>query len=241
MILFPAIDLIGGRCVRLQQGRFEDATTYGDDPVAMARRWADAGAEWLHVVDLDGAKTGAPAQHDTVAAIAQAVAIPVELGGGIRTLEHIQAALDAGVTRVTLGSVAVAQPDLAREAFARFGERVILGLDARDGQVATHGWQNVSRMDAFAFARTMAAAGARRIAFTDIGRDGMLTGVNLEATQRLAEAVAIPVIASGGVATLDDLRHLRRLGGRGVEGVIIGKALYAGAFTLEDALAVARA
>lgn len=238
MILFPAIDLHGGRCVRLLQGRFEDATTYSDDPVAMARRWVDAGAEWLHVVDLDGAKAGSPQQLDAVARIVRASPVPVQVGGGYRELEQVQKALDLGIARVIFGSVAVARPDLAWDAFDRFGDRVVLGLDARGGKVAVHGWVDVSGLDACEFAQEMESAGAPRIIFTDIGRDGMLSGANVEATRRLAAAVSIPVIASGGVGRLEDLRDLARMGGRGVEGVIIGKALYSGAFTLEEALAL---
>jgi phosphoribosylformimino-5-aminoimidazole carboxamide ribotide isomerase len=236
LILFPAIDLKDGRCVRLVQGRFEDMTVYGDDPVAMAHRWVDQGAKWLHVVDLDGSVVGEPVQLDTVKRIAAAVSIPVQMGGGMRSLEQIDRALNAGLTRVILGSVAVKDPDLAQEAFERYGERVVLGLDAKEGRVAVHGWKDVSGADVYELARTMEKAGARRIVFTDIGRDGMLAGVNLEAMQRMSDAVSIPVIASGGVGTLDDLTALEGMSGRGVEGVIIGKALYAGAFTLREAL-----
>jgi phosphoribosylformimino-5-aminoimidazole carboxamide ribotide isomerase len=237
VILFPAIDLRGGRCVRLIQGRFEDETTYSDDPVAMAKRWADEGAEWLHVVDLDGAKAGSPQQLDIVSRIVAAVPIPVEIGGGYRSLEHVQHALDCGLERVILGSVAVSQPELAKEAFKRFGDRIVLGLDAKNEQVAVHGWVDVSEHDIFSLAQAMEQAGARRIIYTDIGRDGLLSGVNVESTQRLSDAVSIPVIASGGVGSLDDLKRLSQMTGRGVEGVIIGKALYSGAFTLRDALA----
>jgi phosphoribosylformimino-5-aminoimidazole carboxamide ribotide isomerase len=237
VILFPAIDLRGGRCVRLIQGRFDEETTYSDDPVAMAKRWADEGAEWLHVVDLDGAKAGSPQQLDIVSRIVAAVPIRVEIGGGYRSLEHVQRALDCGLERVILGSVAVSQPELAKEAFKRFGDRIVLGLDAKNEQVAVHGWVDVSEHDLFSLAQAMEQAGARRIIYTDIGRDGLLSGVNVESTQRLSDAVSIPVIASGGVGSLDDLKRLSQMTGRGVEGVIIGKALYSGAFTLRDALA----
>lgn len=236
MILFTAMDLQGGQCVRLVQGRFEDSTVYGDDPVAMAKKWESEGAEWLHIVDLDGAKAGGPRQWDIAIEVARAVDIPVQLGGGPRTLEQIQGALDGGIARIILGSIAVRQPDLAKAAFERFGERVVLGLDAKEGRVAVQGWLEVADAGLYDLAQAMESAGARRIIYTDISRDGMLTGVNLEATQKLAETVSIPVIASGGVSSLNDLRTLKALPGRGVEGVIIGKALYSGAFTLREAL-----
>ena len=240
MILFPAIDLHEGRCVRLVQGRFENATTYGDDPVEMAHRWAGEGAEWLHVVDLDGAKAGTPQQLEIVLKIVDAVSIPVQVSGGYRKLEQVEAALDAGAARVILGSIAVHHPDLAREAFQKYGERVVLGLDAKEGKVAVNGWLEVGNQDVVALAREMEKAGARRIIYTDIGRDGLLTGVNVEATQRMSDAVSIPVIASGGVANLEDFTKLKAMRRRGVEGVIIGKALYSGAFTLREALAAVR-
>lgn len=234
--LIPAIDLRGGKCVRLTQGRFDAMTVYGDDPVAVARQFEAQGARRLHVVDLDGAKEGAPAQTEVLRRIAGAVGIPVQTGGGLRSLEAVRTVLEAGAQRAVIGTVAVANPELARQAFQDFGEAVVLGLDARNGRVATHGWQETAEQRAVDVARQMEAAGARRIVFTDIGRDGMLEGVNLEALREMARAVTIPIIASGGVSTVADLARLRELEPLGVEAVIVGKALYAGTLTVPAAL-----
>lgn len=240
MIIYPAIDIRGGKCVRLTEGRFDAETVYADDPAAMALRWAAEGAEYLHVVDLDGARAGQPVNLAIVARIAATVNIPVQLGGGIRTLAGIDAALAAGVTRVILGSVAVKQPALVKEACAAYGDRVVVGIDAKDGIVAVEGWGVSGGVGAEELAARMAAAGVARIIYTDISRDGTLTGVNVSATRALARAAGVPVVASGGVSSLADVAAVRAAEADGVEGVIIGKALYTGAVGLAAALKAAR-
>lgn len=240
MIIFPAVDIRGGKCVRLTEGRFDAETVFADDPAAMAGRWAAEGAEYLHVVDLDGALAGRPVNLAIVARIAKTVAIPVQLGGGIRTLDSIAAVLAAGVARVILGSAAVRQPALVREACARYGDRIVVGIDAKDGVAAVEGWGVSGGVGAEELAARMAAAGVARIIYTDIARDGTLGGVNVAATRALAKAAGVPVIASGGVSGLADLAAVRAAAAAGVEGVIVGKALYTGAVSLPDALRLAR-
>ena len=246
MIVFPAIDLRRGRCVRLRQGRAEDETVYDDDPAAVARRWVGQGAEWLHVVNLDGAFGEAASQsshpvnlqrlEEIHAAVPQT---PIQFGGGVRSLSDVETALGLGVTRVILGTVAVQNPELVAEAIGLFGaERIVIGIDARDGQVATHGWLETSDMTAVALGRAMRARGVLRAVYTDIARDGMLTGVNVEATALLAHETDLRVIASGGVASLEDLRRLRAKGN--IEGVVIGQALYSGSLSLRDAIWIAQ-
>ena len=240
MLIFPAIDLRGGRCVRLLQGRPEEETVYGADPVAMARRWASGGAEWLHLVDLDGAFAGAPQQLEIVKEIAAAVDIPVQLGGGLRTLEQIASALAAGVARVILGTIAVTDPGLVQEACANFGSsRILVGLDARDGMVAVQGWRDVTSRRALDVAAAIRECGVERLIFTDTARDGMLTGPNFAAIREMAEQSGLRLIASGGMSCLEDVIRLRQLEPLGVEGAILGKALYEGRVRLEDALAAA--
>ncbi len=256
MILFPAIDLRRGRCVRLRQGDPGAETVYSDDPVAMARHWVAQGAAWLHVVNLDGAfgdavpaDAGAPdfverlpLNLQRLHAICAAVPAPVQFGGGLRSLEDVALALALGAQRVVLGTMAVVQPGLVRSAVERFGAgRIVAGIDARDGYVATHGWLETSSLDAVELARTMAAAGVLRAVYTDIQRDGMLTGVNVAATVRLAELSGLKVIASGGVRGLEDIVQLREHENAGVEGAIIGQALYIGAVDLGQALTLAAA
>ena len=232
--IIPAIDLQGGRCVRLVQGDFDRSTVYGDDPPAMARRWEAAGATTIHVVDLDGAKAGGPRQLPVVAEIVKAVRVPVQLGGGMRTLDDIAAAVNVGVTRVMVGTRAIEAPEFVDEALARFGERVGIGIDARDGRVAVRGWVDVSDVDAIDLARSMERRGVRTIVYTDIARDGMLIGPNVTAMQRMAEAVpGVAVIASGGVGALDDVLELA---GTGTVGVIVGKAIYTGNVDLREAI-----
>jgi phosphoribosylformimino-5-aminoimidazole carboxamide ribotide isomerase len=232
--VIPAIDLQGGRCVRLVQGDFERSTVYGDDPPSMARRWESAGASRIHVVDLDGAKAGGPRQLATVAEIVKAVRVPVQLGGGLRTVEDVEAALAVGVDRIIVGTRAVVAPEFVDEALARFGERVGIGIDARDGRVAVRGWVDVSDVDALDLARSMAGRGVKTIVYTDIGRDGMLIGPNVEAMRRMAEAVpGVGVIASGGVAQLSDVLELASTG---TVGVIVGKAIYTGNVDLAEAI-----
>ncbi len=241
MIIFPAIDIRGGRCVRLTEGRFDQETVFADNPVDMACKWASAGAEYLHVVDLDGALAGKPVNLAVVSAIAKAVSVPVQLGGGIRTLDNIEQVLAAGVVRVILGSVAVRSPELVRAACHRYDNRIVVGIDARDGQAAVDGWEAAGGVGAEELAKKMAAAGVARIIYTDISRDGTLQGVNVAATAALAKAAGIPVIASGGVKSLADITALKAADSEGgIEGVIVGKAIYTGAVDLAAAIRLAK-
>lgn len=230
MLVIPAIDLRGGHCVRLFQGDFARETAYDDDPVRVARRWAELGARWIHVVDLDGARAGSPVQLDLVEAIA-AIGVPIELGGGLRSMTDLEAAFDAGVGRVVLGTVAVEQPELLAAAVAKFGaERVVLGVDARGGRVAVRGWEQLSDEPAAAVIGCAQAAGLTRVIYTDIERDGTLTSPNYGAIAEVA-ALGLAVIASGGVASYDQLGRLAAI--PGVEAAIVGQALYTGAITIE--------
>ena len=231
MILFPAIDLKDGACVRLRRGDMNQATVYGDDPAAQAVVWQDAGCTWLHVVDLNGAFAGRAVNEAAVASILSAARMPVQLGGGIRDMAAVARWLGAGVRRVILGSAAVKTPDLVRDACRAFPGRVAVGIDARDGLVATEGWAESSGIPALELALRFEDAGAASVIYTDIGRDGMLTGLNLDATLALAERITAPVIASGGVGAMADLDALvaRASQSRGrIEGVIVGRALYDG-------------
>jgi len=239
MTVYPAIDLRGGRCVRLLQGAFERETVYGDDPVAVARGFEATGARWLHVVDLDGARAGRPVQHELVARICAAVHIPVQVGGGLRDRAAIDTALASGATRVVVGTTAAHDPDRCGEFFAAYPGRVVVGLDVRDDQVRVAGWIEAAPLDPLTLARRMAALGAAAIVFTDIARDGTQHGLNLEQTSAVARAAGIPVIASGGVGSLDDVRAVAARAADGVAGVIIGRALYTGAIRLADALEAA--
>jgi len=239
MEIIPAIDIMNGKCVRLVQGRFDQATVFSDDPVQMAKRWEDEGALRLHIVDLNGSRLGSPQEIDIIKQIVAAVRIPVQVGGGVRTLETARIMLDLGVDRVIIGTSAALDTDLAAQFFDKLGEHAVLGVDARDGKVAVKGWEEITEEDATEFARRMSLLGARRLIYTDISRDGMLQGANVSAMKRMAEAVKIPVIASGGVSTLEDIRKLKALKSVGVEGAILGKALYAGKLTLREALAEA--
>ncbi|MDW8444558.1 MAG: 1-(5-phosphoribosyl)-5-[(5-phosphoribosylamino)methylideneamino]imidazole-4-carboxamide isomerase [Acetobacteraceae bacterium] len=238
--VYPAIDLKGGACVRLRRGEMAEATVYADDPAAQARAWQDAGFSWLHVVDLDGAFAGRSVNRDAVGAILAAVQIPVQLGGGIRDLVSIEHWLSAGVARVILGSAAARDPALVREACRRFPGRIAVGIDARDGFVATEGWAKTTAMRALDLALAYEDAGVTAIVFTDIARDGMLSGLNLEATEDLAWALTTPVIASGGVAGVGDILAIRARAEAGIEGVIVGRALYDGRISPAEALAAAR-
>ena len=231
----PAVDVRGGRCVRLRQGRADAETVFGDDPVAMAREWEAAGASRLHVVDLDGAFEGRPAQTALVSEIVRALAIPVQVGGGLREVTHVEAMLAAGARWAIVGTRAALEPAFLGEVCARFGDRIIVGVDAADGRVAVDGWTRVLDLDALALARDAAGAGAAAIVYTDIARDGTQRGPNLWSTTALARAVGIPVFASGGVGSLDDIRQLATV--PGVAGVIVGRALYSGAVDLRRALA----
>jgi len=236
MLMIPAIDLKGGRCVRLRQGRMDDDTVFSDDPVDVARRWHEAGARRLHLVDLDGAFAGEPRHAEVVGAIHEALPdLPLEVGGGIRNAGTIAAYLDAGVDWVIIGTQAVRDPDFVAAACAEHPGRIIVGLDARDGCVAVEGWVESSKLEAVDFARRFATAGVVAIIYTDIARDGMLGGVNVEATVRVARAAGVPVIASGGMKSLDDVRRLAETAETGIEGAIIGRALYEGAIDLAEA------
>jgi len=235
--LIPAIDLLGGRCVRLAQGRYDEATLYGDDPAEVAARFCAHALRRLHVVDLDGAKAGRPVNRGAIVAIvAAAKGVPVQLGGGLRTAAAIEESLALGVQRVILGTAALRAPDLVRDCAQRFPGRIAVGIDARDGRVAAEGWTEASDVDVGELARRFEDAGVAAIVHTDIVRDGMLQGPNLEASAALAALVSIPVIVSGGVASLEDIRRTVLLAARGVAGVIVGRALYTGAVDLAAAL-----
>ncbi len=242
MIIYPAIDLRKGRCVRLRQGDFGAETVFGDDPAGIARRWAAQGAEWLHIVNLDrAAGQEATGNLDALGHILKAVSLPVQFGGGLRSMEDIDHLLGLGVARAILGTVAVERPEIVESAVARHGsEKIAVGIDARAGRVALHGWVDTSDIQATDLALRMRALGVTRIVYTDIGRDGMLAGVNVEAAARLALAAGVRVIASGGVASLDDVRRLKEHESDGIEGVIIGMALYRGTVDLGQAVELAR-
>jgi phosphoribosylformimino-5-aminoimidazole carboxamide ribotide isomerase len=236
MILFPAIDLKGGQCVRLKLGDMAQATVFNDDPAAQAKSFEVQGFSWLHLVDLDGAFAGRPVNAQAVEAILKTVTIPVQLGGGIRDLKQIEAWLARGITRVILGTVALRNPDLVREACRKFPGRVAVGIDAKGGKVAVEGWAETSEMSAIELARRFADAGVAAIIFTDVDRDGVLKGINIEATLLLANATSIPVIASGGLASLADIRRLLAPDCQILEGAISGRALYDGRLDAVEAL-----
>jgi phosphoribosylformimino-5-aminoimidazole carboxamide ribotide isomerase len=239
--VIPAIDLRGGRVVRLLQGDFARETAYADDPVAVAREWDRQGAEWIHVVDLDGAKDGTPRHLDVVGAITGAVHARIQLGGGVRTLDDLAGAFDSGVARVVLGTAAIKNPQFLEQAAALRPGQVALGIDTRQGLVAIAGWQEGTDRKAGDLARRFAHLPLAAVIHTDIGRDGMLAGPETERLVELAQTCGLPVIASGGVSSLADIQALRTLEDHGVAGVIVGKALYEGAFTLEEALKVVAA
>jgi len=235
--VIPAIDLLEGACVRLSQGRYDEATTYDANPGAVARRFAAAPIRRLHVVDLDGAREGQPVNLEAIRAVVAAVGgVPVQLGGGIRTLDAIEEALVLGIDRVILGTVALRDPALVRSAAKEFGGCIAVGIDARDGRVAVEGWLETSDVRAVDVARTFEEAGVSALIYTDIARDGMLSGPNLDATAALADAVEIPVIASGGVGSEEDVVAAGALVSRGIAGIIVGRALYTGAVGLESVL-----
>ncbi len=237
MLLIPAIDLKDGKCVRLQQGDMQASTTFGEDPGAMARRWVQAGARRLHLVDLNGAFAGRPVNESAVKAILREVGeeIPVQLGGGIRDLDTIERLLDDGLTYVIIGTAAVKNPGFLKEACTAFGGHIIVGLDARDGKVATDGWSKLTGHEVIDLARKFEDYGVESVIYTDIGRDGMLTGINIEATVKLAQAVKIPVIASGGLSDMADIERLCAVESDGVEGVICGRSIYTGALDFSEA------
>lgn len=239
MILFPAIDLKQGQVVRLFKGAMEAATVYGDDPAAQARRFQDLGFSWLHLVDLDGAFAGEPRNAAAVEAILKATRLPAQLGGGIRDLATAERWLALGLKRVILGTAAVRDPAFVREACRRFPGQVVVGVDAKDGLVAVAGWAETSTLTALELARRFADAGVAALLYTDVARDGALTGVNVEATAALARDSGLPVLASGGVAGIEDIRRLKAVAQDGIEGVVIGRALYEGRIDPAQALAEA--
>jgi phosphoribosylformimino-5-aminoimidazole carboxamide ribotide isomerase len=240
MVVFPAIDIKDGLCVRLMQGDPGRVTVYGKDPAAVAQRWQEEGAEWLHVVDLDGAFSQTPKNRDAILSVVNAVSIPVQIGGGIRRLETIEDYLGLGLGRVILGTAALREPQLLEEACRRFPHRVALGIDARQGQVAIEGWKETTATDAISLVRSFSHLQLAAVIYTDIHRDGMQSGVNVEATRSLLEATGFPVIASGGVATLKDVEALLELVPLGLLGVITGRAIYDGTLVLREALALAK-
>lgn len=240
MILFPAIDIRQGKCVRLVKGCFDQETIFAENPLDMAVRWTREGAEYLHLVDLDGALAGKPVNLPVIADIVKHVTIPIQLGGGIRDLDTIAQFLEAGVARVILGSIAVQQPELVAAACEKYGDRIVVGIDARDGMVAVNGWGTAGGIGAIELAEKMAQTGVARIIYTDISRDGTLSGVNVAGTAALAKAAGIPVIASGGVKNLADIKAVMQAASDGIEGVIIGKAIYTGSLNLADALQLLR-
>jgi phosphoribosylformimino-5-aminoimidazole carboxamide ribotide isomerase len=241
MLLIPAIDLKDGKCVRLEQGDMNASTIFGDNPAAMARRWLDAGARRLHLVDLNGAFAGKPVNESAVKSILREIGdeIPVQLGGGIRDLDTIERYLDDGISYIVIGTAAVKNPGFMKDACSAFGGHIIVGLDAKDGKVATDGWSKLTGHEVVDLAKKFEDYGVEGVIYTDIGRDGMLSGINIDATVTLAQALSIPVFASGGLAGLPDIEKLCAIEGEGVEGVICGRAIYNGA--LDFAKAQARA
>ncbi len=236
MLLIPAIDLKEGKCVRLRQGRMEDDTVFSDDPVAVAARWVEAGAKRLHLVDLDGAFAGKPKNAAVIHEIARAFPdVPVQIGGGIRDEDTIQAYLEAGVEFVIIGTKAVSEPHFVRDVSIEFPGHIIIGLDAKDGKVAIDGWSKLSRHDVIDLAKKFEANGVSAIIYTDISRDGMMQGVNVEATARLAQAVNIPIIASGGITNIDDIKALGAVAHEGIMGAITGRAIYEGTLDFAEA------
>ena len=236
MEVIPAIDLLDGKCVRLYQGDYDRASIFNDNPVEVARQWASQGATRLHVVDLDGAKSGKSVNLSVIEAIARAIDIPVQVGGGLRDRAGVSRLLDTGVQRAILGTVAVENPDLVTQLCDEFRDRIVVGIDARNGKVATRGWLETSEVDATELAKQMATAGAAAIIYTDIHRDGTMSGPNMVALRELAESIDIPVIASGGVSSLTDLLSLLSLESAGVTGAIVGKAIYTGDVSLTEAV-----
>lgn len=238
MIVIPAIDLKDGKCVRLLQGRKEDVTVYSDDPASMAGHWVQMGAELLHVVDLDGAFTGDQKNFDKIRAIRKAIDIPIEVGGGVRDLDRIEQLISLGVDRVIIGTAAARDPDMVKSASDKFPGKVLVGIDAKEGKVAIEGWVEVTEFGAIDFARNMQDAGTAGIIYTDISRDGMLTGPNLNAMEAMVNALSIPVIASGGVSRINDVEDLLKI--KNLWGVITGKALYEGTMGLKQAIEITK-
>lgn len=236
MIIYPAIDIKDGRCVRLVQGKFSDVTVYSDNPVETALKWEREGAQYLHIIDLDGARTGKPQNFRIISDVAARLGIPVQMGGGIRSIDTIELIISRGVQRVILGTSAVRDPALVKSVLGTFEHNVAIAIDARDGMVAVEGWAKTSSFTAVGFAKKMEDLGAKTIIYTDISRDGMLTGPNLKAMEEMAGSVGIEVIASGGVSKLEDIKNLKDTG---VAGVVVGKALYTGDINIAEAVKIA--
>ena len=234
MIIIPAIDLKDGKCVRLLQGKEDEVTVYSDDPAAMANKWVDLGARLLHLVDLDGAFSGEQKNYDKIRAIRKAIHIPIELGGGIRDINRIDMLVNIGIDRVIIGTSAASNPDMVKEASKKYPGQVIVGIDAKDGKVAVKGWVEITELDAVEFAQSVEMFGIAGIIYTDISRDGMLIGPNLDAMAKMVESVKVPVIASGGVSNIEDIKSLMKIDN--LWGVITGKALYSGALDLREAI-----
>jgi len=235
-IIYPAIDMRGGKCVRLMQGDYSKETVYGDSPFDMAKTFVEQGAEWIHMVDLDGAKAGSPVNDRFVLQVARELSAKVQIGGGIRTAEDVERYLENGVDRVILGSAAINNPDFVKAMLAKYGAKIAIGLDAKDGYVATEGWVETSTVKATVLGKELAEAGAETFIFTDIATDGMLSGPNVDATVELARVTGASVIASGGVSSVEDLQALRKFAGDGVSGSIVGKAIYTEKINLARAL-----
>jgi phosphoribosylformimino-5-aminoimidazole carboxamide ribotide isomerase len=240
VIIIPAIDLKDGRCVRLAQGDFRRVTVYSDDPVGIAKRWQKNGAERIHVVDLDGSRSGSPRNEGVIRDIVSEVGLPIEVGGGIRDMKTIAAYIGMGIGWVILGTMALRDKDFVREACDAYNGKIILGIDANDGKAAIRGWTEQTSESAVDIAKGYEGFGLAAIVYTDIKRDGMEAGVNIEATRNLAQSVDVPIIASGGVSSVEDIRRLREIEKFGVVGVIIGKALYSGAVSLEEAIGLSK-
>jgi phosphoribosylformimino-5-aminoimidazole carboxamide ribotide isomerase len=240
MLVIPAIDIKNGRCVRLVQGRMDQETVYSENPVEVAKKWVSMGAECLHLVDLDGAVAGEPKNADTIEAIADAISIPFQVGGGIRDIETVNLYLSIGASRVILGTAAYNAPYFVRDACEKRHGQIMVGIDARDGRVAIKGWEEVTTKSATELAREFEGAGVAGVIYTDISRDGMLKGPNIEGIRALAQSVKIPVIASGGVSNIEDIKRLKELEPMGVVGVITGKAIYTGSLDLREAIRVAK-
>ncbi len=237
MIIYPAVDIKDGKCVRLSQGKFNDVTVYSENPVDMALKWERAGAGYLHVIDLDGARHGEPQNIAVVSEVAVKLGIPVQLGGGIRTIEIIENVLSKGVQRVILGTSAVEDPELVKTALKTFEHNIVIGIDAKDGHVAIEGWEKTSKFTAVEFARKMESLGAKTIIYTDISKDGMLSGPNLNAMEEMAGAVKVEIICAGGVSSIKDVINLKNAG---ISGAIIGKAIYTGDIDLAEAIEAAK-
>ena len=236
MLIIPAIDIKGGRCVRLFQGRMEQETVYSDDPVSVAKRWEDEGAEFLHIVDLDGAVSGVPKNKEIIESIIKSVKIPLEVGGGIRNIETIKEYFSIGAKKVVIGTVTWENPILISEVCKVFPERIIVGIDAKNGNVAVRGWEDVTDTSASELAKRFEGMGISGIIYTDISRDGTLSGPNIDSIKFFAKSISIPVIASGGVSDINDIKNIMKLKKHGVDGVIIGKALYSGSVNLREAI-----